>query len=285
LTGDATTPRELTLRFWGVRGSLPVPGPETVRHGGNTACVEVRCGGRLLILDAGSGLRALGDALMRERTEGQSIEADLLCSHTHLDHVCGLPFFAPLYDTGTRLRLWFGHRSRPNALKTTLSRILSNPLGPNLLPHVRAKIRYARFRPGDVLSPSAGLEIVTAALRHPGGSVGFRLEWAGKVVAYITDTEHDPEAPDSAVLRLAQGADILIYDATYTDEELAGHVGWGHSTWQEGVRLANAAAVKRLVLFHHAPSRTDGDLDQITADAKVRRPETIAAREGMELSL
>lgn len=285
MVSDAGTSRDLRLRFWGVRGSLPVPGPETVRHGGNTACVEVRCGGRLLILDAGSGLRGLGDALTRACGEGRDIEAELLLSHSHLDHVCGLPFFAPLYAPRTRLRFWFGHLPRRRTLKAAFGTILSNPLAPDLLPRVRAEMRYARFQPGGVLSPWPGLQVVTAPLRHPGGSVGYRLEWAGKAVGYISDTEHDPAAPDAAVLRLAKDADVLIYDATYTDEELTEHVGWGHSTWQEGVRIADAAGVKRLVLFHHAPSRTDGDLDRIAADAAARRPETVAARDGMEMSL
>ena len=285
MTGDASASRDVRLRFWGARGSFPAPGPETVRYGGNTACVEVRCGGRLLILDAGSGLRGLGDALMRERGEDRDIEAELLCSHIHLDHVCGLPFFAPLYDPRTKLRFWFGHLPPRRTLKAALGTVLSNPFMPDLLPRIRATVRYARFQPGDVLSPWPGLEVVTALLRHPGGSVGYRLQWAGKAVAYVTDTEHDPAAPDAAVLRLAKDADILIYDATYTDDELAEHVGWGHSTWQEGVRVAEAAGAKRLVLFHHAPSRTDSDLDRIAADAAARRPGTIVAREGMELSL
>lgn len=278
----ATRPQSLDLRFWGVRGGLPVPGPDTLRYGGNTACVEVRCGGRLLILDAGSGLRCLGDALMRE--PAVPVEAEVLCSHTHLDHVCGLPFFAPLYAPGTAVRVWGGRSCVRETLGAALAATLSDPLMPDLMPRVGAAITFAEFQPGDVLAPWPGLRVSTARLHHPGGAVGYRLEWEGGVVAYVTDTEHDPGAPDADVLRLARRADILIYDATYTDQEFPSHKGWGHSTWQEGVRLADAAGVGRLVLFHHAPSRTDAELDGIEAAAATLRPGTLAAREGMALS-
>lgn len=278
----AARPSSLRLRFWGVRGGLPVPGPDTLRYGGNTACVEVRCGGKLLILDAGSGLRCLGDALVREREA--PVEAEVLCSHTHLDHVCGLPFFAPLYLPGTVLRVWGGQPCPAETLETVLAATLSDPLMPDLLPRVAAAIQVKEFRPGDVLTPWPGLRVGTARLRHPGGAIGYRLESESGAVAYVTDTEHDPAAPDADVLRLAKGADVLIYDATYTDQEFPARKGWGHSTWQEGVRLADAAGAKRLVLFHHAPSRTDAELDGIEAAAAALRPGTVAAREGMELS-
>ena len=278
----AARPPGLSLRFWGVRGGLPAPGPDTLRYGGNTACVEVRCDGKLVILDAGSGLRCLGNALMRN--EGDAIEAEVLCSHTHLDHICGLPFFAPLYRPGTRLRIWGGKSGMPETLEAVLGATLSDPLMPDLLPRVHAQIEFLEFRPGEALAPWPGLRVSTAELHHPGSAVGYRLEWAGKAVAYVTDTEHDPAAPDAAVLGLAKEADILIYDATYTDEEFPLYKGWGHSTWQEGVRLADAAGVKRLILFHHAPSRTDIELDKIEAEAAAVRPGTLVAREGLELA-
>ncbi len=279
---SAARPPGLSLRFWGVRGGLPAPGPDTLRYGGNTACVEVRCNGRLLILDAGSGLRCLGNALMQE--EQETVAAEVLCSHTHLDHICGLPFFAPLYRAGTRLRIWGSNSGVPETLEAVLATTLSRPLMPDLLPRVHAQIDFLEFRPGDVLAPWPGLRVSTAGLRHPGSAVGYRLEWHGKTVSYVTDTEHDPAAQDADVLRLARDADILIYDATYTDEEFPLYKGWGHSTWQEGVRLADAAGAKRLVLFHHAPSRTDADLDRIEAEAAAVRPGTLAAREGAELA-
>ena len=270
----------LTVRFWGVRGSLPAPGPETLHYGGNTACVEARFDGKLLILDAGSGLRALGDALAR----GPDVEAEVFCSHAHLDHVCGLPFFTPLYTPGARLRFWGAPQGAPGGLESGLAATLSGPLMPDLLPRVRAELAFVEFQPGDVLTPWPGLRVATAGLRHPGGAVGYRLEWQGKTVAYVTDTEHDASAPDREILRLADRADILIYDATYTDAEFPEHRHWGHSTWQEGVRLANLAGAGQLVLFHHAPSRTDSELERIEAAAGALRPGTLAAREGLELS-
>jgi phosphoribosyl 1,2-cyclic phosphodiesterase len=273
---------DMRLRFWGVRGSLAAPGPATLLHGGNTACLELRCGPHLLVLDAGTGLRGLGKALA---ASGKAVTAELLLSHTHLDHILGLPFFAPVFAPETRLRLWAGHLADRGGLEAALDRSLGEPLMPDLRPHFRARLRFEDFRAGALLEPHPGLKILTAALNHPGGCTGYRVEWAGRSLAYATDTEHRPGTLDPAVLRLAQGADLLVYDATYTEAEFPEHRGWGHSTWEEAVRLAEAAGVGRLVLFHHAPGHDDEALAAIEADAAARRPGTVAAREGMEFLL
>ena len=271
----------VTLRFWGARGGIAVPGPDTLRYGGNTACIEMHCGAHLLILDAGTGLRPLGEALMRQ---GQPVDADLLLSHAHLDHIGGLGFFAPLFQPGTKLRIHGGHLPT-DALRAALATSLSPPLMPDILAVTRAEISIAALvvQASTLLQP--GLAVTLARLRHPGGAVGYRITWQRRVVAYVTDTEHVPGTPDAGVLRLAEGADLLIYDANFTEAEFPAHVGWGHSTWQEGVRIADAAGVGRLVLFHHDAGRTDAEMDAIAAAAAAARPGTIAASEGLVLTI
>jgi phosphoribosyl 1,2-cyclic phosphodiesterase len=269
---------ELLVRFWGVRGSAACPGPATMRYGGNTACVEVRCGERLIIFDAGSGLRALGLALADE-----TVDADLFLTHCHLDHVWGLPFFEPCYTPTTRLRLWAGNLLPEFTLRQTVGRLMDEPLFPGGPDLFRAQMEYRDFRCGETLQPHPGVTLRTAALNHPNSATGYRLEYAGQAVAYLTDTEHAPGTLDDNVLALARDADLMIYDSTYADEEYPANAGRGHSTWQQGVRLAETAHAKRLAIFHHAPSRDDVALDRIACEAQAARPGTIVAAEGLAL--
>jgi phosphoribosyl 1,2-cyclic phosphodiesterase len=268
----------MKLTFWATRGGIAVPGADTLRYGGNTSCVEVGVGPHRVILDAGTGLRRLGKALIGSGP----VDADLLLTHLHLDHVIGLGFFAPLLQAGTRLRIRAGVPA--GQLRDALAATLSPPLMPPLLDLARADLAFTGFAPGETFLLRPGLTVATAPLSHPGGATGYRLEADGKSVAYVTDTEHTPGIDDTNVARLARGVDVLIYDSSYTDAELPGRAGWGHSTWQQAVRVADAAGAGRLVLFHHDPDRTDSDLDAIAAAAAARRPGTIAAAEGMELT-
>lgn len=267
------------VRLWGVRGSIAAPGPETVRYGGNTSCLEVRCGGRLLIFDAGTGLRGLGAALAPDGP----VEADLFLTHTHFDHICGLPFFAPLFQSGNRLRLSAGHLQPERDLKKVLVEMMMAPLFPIPPDRFRAEVIYRDFATGDTLSPGPGITLRTAPLNHPDRATGYRIEYDGQAICYITDTEHEPGRPDANILSLIQDADIVIYDSTYTDAEFVSTRGYGHSTWEEGVRLADAAGAKTLVIFHHEPGRTDTELDEIAAAAEKIRPGTVVAREGLTL--
>jgi phosphoribosyl 1,2-cyclic phosphodiesterase len=271
---------EFLVRFWGVRGSIACPGPQTVRYGGNTSCVEVRCGQRLLVFDGGTGLRPLGNELWNQ---GRPLDIDLFYSHTHFDHIVGLPFFAPCYDAKHRIRIWAGHLQPPFDIKAVLRKMMIAPLFPIPLDIFSARIDFVDFTAGEELRPHPGIRLETAPLNHPNGATGYRIEYKGKTVAYVTDTEHPAEGRDSNVMRLIAGVDVMIYDSAYTDAEYPAHKNWGHSTWQEGVRLAETAGAHLLVLFHHDPNHDDAFMDEIAAAAAKRRPGTIVAREGMVL--
>lgn len=270
---------EYTVRFWGVRGSIACPGPDTVRYGGNTSCVEIRCGERIMVFDGGTGLRLLGNDLMREE---KPPELDLFYSHTHFDHICGLPFFAPCYDARSRIRIWAGHLNG-RGIESVLNNMMIEPLFPIPMGIFTAQLDFCDFAAGKQLKPHRGIRLATGPLNHPNGATGYRIEYGGKVVAYITDTEHHPGRLDDNVLALIHHADLMIYDATYTDAEFPQHRAWGHSTWQEGVRLADAAGVRTLVIFHHDPGHDDAFMDRIAAEAAIARPGTIVAREGLVL--
>ena len=273
---------DFQVRFWGVRGSIAAPGPATARYGGNTSSLEVRCGGRLILFDAGTGLRELGLRLVQEAP----IDADLYLTHTHFDHVCGLPFFKPFFQPQNRFRLWAGHLGGGATLQRVLREFMVAPLFPVPPEVFKATMEYRDFRPGDILPSAPGITVKTWPLNHPDGAVGYRIEFAGKSFCYITDTEHVPGTPDRNVLALMDGADVVVYDSMFTDEEYAqSFVGWGHSTWQEGTRLARLAKVKKLVLFHHDPEHDDEDLDAIAKQADAALPGTVLAREGLTLTL
>jgi len=244
--------------------------------------VEVRCGDRLVIFDAGTGLRPLGNALVRDAVQ---VQTDIFLSHCHIDHVAGLPFFAPCYSSASQIRVWAGSLLPERTLAPVARTVMSAPLFPGTAAIFKAAIEFRDFHCGEVVLPQPGIVLQTAPLNHPGGATGYRLEYDGRAIAYVTDTEHRPGELDRHVINLAHRADLLIYDCNYTDEEFAAHVGWGHSTWQEGVRIAEAAGAKRLAVFHHDPDHDDAFLDAVSAQATARHSGAIVAAEGLELSL
>jgi len=275
-----STEDQFYVRFWGVRGSIACPGPDTQRYGGNTSCLEVRCGRRLFIFDAGTGIRELGDRL----PDPAPLDADLFLTHTHFDHIVGLPFFRQAFNPANRLRIWAGHLRPQTGVETVLRSMMTPPLFPVPLDIFQARLTYHDFLAGETMEPREGVRIRTAPLNHPNRATGYRVEYRGKAICYITDTEHVVGQPDRIILDLVAGADVMVYDATYTDSEFPNYVSWGHSTWEEGVRLCQAAGVKTLAIFHHLPGRTDADLDVIDAAAARVFAGALVAREGLTLA-
>lgn len=270
---------DLTVRFLGVRGSIPTPGPEHAA-GGNTSCVEVCAGDTRIILDAGSGLRTLGNERMAHSFKGGPRHSTILLSHLHWDHVCGLPFFTPIYVPGHRVEIASG----PNGAMShdeAIRSLFKAPFFPVGFDELGGTVTTRELRANDTLQ-IGDITVTMAKLNHPDPVYGFRLEHGGQSLVYATDTEHFA-CVDPTLKKLAAGADILIYDAQYTPEEYPSKVGWGHSTWQAGADLARAAGVPQLVLFHHDPSRTDAQLAELEHAARANLPGTVAAREGMVL--
>lgn len=271
----------MVVKVWGARGSVPCPGPRTVQYGGNTSCIEVRCGGHRIVLDGGTGIRELGHAMADEPPSA----VDVLLTHFHLDHIAGLPFWGPAYTPGNSIVFRAARLQQTFGLREILHKMMSPPLFPIPLDEFRADVRFEDFACGATFEPVPGVLVETRALNHPGGACGYRISHAGRCVAYVTDTEHAAGQDDGNVLDLMRGADLVFYDATYTEEELPAHIGWGHSTWEEAVRLADIAGVSTLVLFHHDPKHEDAALDRIGVLAAKARPGTVVAREGSEFHL
>ncbi len=276
------TTERFHVKFWGVRGSIPCPGVDTVRYGGNTSCVEMLVGTERLIFDAGTGIRVLGEAL---RTE-IPLSAHLFFSHTHWDHIQGFPFFGPAFVRGNQFQIYGLPTAEGVTIQDRLSDQMLHPNFPVPLQIMQGNLQFTDLQAGQSLS-LGDIQVETALLNHPGDCLGYRVEWRGRAVVFATDTEHYPDRLDKALLHLARQADALIMDATYTDEEYyhpqQSKIGWGHSTWQAAVQLAKAAQVKQLILFHHDPAHHDEQLDAIAEAALLEFPGALLAREGMTL--
>jgi phosphoribosyl 1,2-cyclic phosphodiesterase len=270
------------ITFWGVRGSIAVAAKTHRRFGGNTPCVEVTLGDEHVILDAGTGIRPLGAELLKLDRR----KLTLLLSHTHWDHIQGFPFFAPAFDPKRSLRILAGHLPPSlGGIRTVLAGQMAEPNFPVPLEIMRGRLTFEDFSAGDAFRLQPGVKIRTARLNHPNGATGYRIEHGGAAVCYVTDTEHVLGNLDESILGLIDGADLLIYDSTYTDEEFPSKIGWGHSTWQEAVRLAKAADVRRLAIFHHEPDHDDGFMQAVAVKAKKAFAASFVAREGQEVDV
>ncbi len=271
----------MNIRFWGVRGSIASPGHDTASVGGNTSCVEVMCGKTRIVLDAGTGLRALGNHLISSGNHNP-IEMTLLLSHYHWDHIQGLPFFVPVYMKDTQITI-VGGSNGVMTVRETLERQMSAPVFPVRLEEVGARINTREVKLGETFDVGEA-KVRVARGNHPGGVVAYRIEHEGKSVVYATDTEHYA-CVDPALRSLCEGADVLIYDSQYTPEEYKTKAGWGHSTYVAGADLAHAAGVGQYVLYHHDPMRSDAGVLEIESYARSLFRASVAAREGLSIDL
>jgi phosphoribosyl 1,2-cyclic phosphodiesterase len=279
-----------TLRCWGTRGSIPSPGPQTQRYGGNTTCFEVRRGEHRLILDAGSGIRLLGLDLLRTGGTFHHI----FLTHFHWDHIQGFPFFPPLYRPEVELKI-----VAPRQGNIDVRSLFAGQMGPIYFPVpfslVAARMSFDHV--GEAAWEVDGMVLRALRVRHPSNVVGYRVEVGSRVICFVPDNEVEGEGYDVGgawrreLLDFVRGADILLHDAMYTDQEYEKRRGWGHSTFRQAVRLAEEAEVRRLLFFHHDPERSDEELDAIVSrvrDEALARGCSVpmeAAAEGFDFSL
>lgn len=272
----------MQVTFWGVRGSIACPAKTHLRYGGNTSCVEISAGEERFIFDAGTGIRQLGNNFLREGRRSGTI----LLSHTHWDHIQGFPFFAPAFDPSRSFRILAGHLPKETGgIRSVLAGQMAEPTFPVPLDIMRGKLEFEDFIAGDSFNLSSTVKVRTTFLNHPNAATAYRIEAGGRSVCYVTDTEHVVGQPDQRVLDLVEGTDLLIYDSTYTDEEFKLKIGWGHSTWQEAVRLSRAANVRRLAIFHHEPDHDDTFMRNVEMEARAVFPNSFVAREGQVVNV
>jgi phosphoribosyl 1,2-cyclic phosphodiesterase len=306
----------IKVRLWGVRGSIPCPGPDTVRYGGNTACLELRFGekNRLVIVDSGSGVRDLGNMLLKTDLPKGPIKTEIFFTHTHWDHIMGFPFFTPIYIPKTELTIYGPVTYEEDTLDKIIGEQLRYRYFPVRQDELAAKIKYVALKESK-LDIGDGIHVTTKYLNHPVLCLGYRFECGGKAFCTLFDTEPfrnvfaaDPSSPDydeeaaregelaarqenEKIMRFMYGADLIIHDTQYTHKEyLAGKVGWGHTSFEDAINAAHKAKVKKMVCFHHDPMRKDDELDALLDKyqkqiAGKSRLQIVGAREGMEFEL
>ncbi|MBV9608313.1 MAG: MBL fold metallo-hydrolase [Acidobacteria bacterium] len=290
-----TAEDQVAVRFWGTRGSIATPGPKTLRYGGNTACVEVRLGPHLVVLDCGTGIRELGIALGRE-FNGKPLTAHILLSHTHWDHIQGFPFFVPAYAPQNVLTIC-GMPPEGKKLEGVFRVQMAEEFFPVPLPHLRATVQFCEL-PGSLEIGDAHISAVP--VNHPGEAIGYRLEYKGRSIVYVTDHEPycrvDGETAENRRLerdlaRFTRNADLYIREAQYTDEEYAERRGWGHSTFSDALVAARDACAQAMVIMHHDPMHDDDCLDRLLNDCRAQaetmqlRTKVDFAYEGLEYHL
>ena len=281
-----SAPPGLTATCWGTRGSIPTPGPSTLRYGGNTSCLEVQAGGRRYVFDAGTGIRALSRRLAGDGP----VEAEIFLTHFHWDHIQGFPFCIQLYDADTRVRV-HGPPQEGADVASVLAGMMAPAYFPVPLDALAAEVEFA-----DVDSrpwTDGTVEVAALAVCHPGYTCGYRLRSGGAALAYVPDNELGQATPElyRQMVDLCAGVDLLVHDAMYRDDEYTRYRGWGHSSVGDAVRLAQDAGARRLLLFHHSPERSDDELDGIIGNLRRERADrgcslqVDAAAEGVALAL
>ena len=269
------------VKIWGARGSIPVASPDHMKFGGSTACVELDINGHKVIIDAGSGIRELGMEIMEKGIAC----AHLLISHGHYDHVMGLPFFYPVYKTDMQLDIWSGHTNGNPCTRNIIAGFMQEPYLPVNLDLMHANMVFHDIKEAEQIDLGNGISATTCSTNHPGGCLAWRVTDGSKSVVYWSDHEHGDKSIDDKLTAFSKDADILLYDAMYTDKEYPSKVGFGHSTWRKACEFAASAKAKQLLLFHHSPERTDRQMEAIEADAAKIFPGTRAAHEGQIIKL
>ena len=284
----------MKLRFWGVRGSIPTPGPQTARYGGNTSCIEISSGDQVVVFDCGTGARNLGLKLLAEPPAGRQL--DLIFTHLHVDHVFGFPFFGPIFAPSWKLNVFVPTYS-PDEARGLLARFLNGINHPLRLHEIPAQIKYSNVHPGRPLERGA-VTVHPVRLNHPGGALGYRVSDGRSAVVYLTDTAplarvgeglRSGKVPPTAERRVVDamaGADVVVMDTMFSWEEYLEKMTWGHSYPEYALALAKAAGVRHLVLFHHSPDASDDELDVLASRwADHREPRVSLAREGLTVDL
>ncbi len=274
----------MRIRFWGVRGTIPVPGRETVKYGGNTSCLDILTSDQqLIIIDAGTGIRNLGHVLQEEFQ--RRVTGTILLSHTHWDHIQGLPFFEPLLSRNNRFVL-YGLKRVGKPLKDIIAGQFFEPYLPFAYRSLRANLNVVEVNAGDTIPIGENTFVTVGDLNHPGGSLGFRIVDNDVSFAYCCDTGHLETGFSQSIMELAQDVDLLIHDAHFASDELSrSFPDWGHSSWVEAVRLAKAANAGALGLFHYSPDLADEQIDRIRDEARAHFSRTIMSREGLVIQL
>lgn len=262
---------EIEVCFRGVRGGIPCPGPATTRYGGNTACVELRLGDHTVIFDAGSGIRGLGRALDKRAP----VVADIFFSQTTFERIAGFPFFSAAYDRRNRFRVWAGHLPPGQGIRDAFAGLMAEPIFPVPIEVMEATLEFIEFRAGETIEPAPGLRVLTAALNRSVAVTGYRVEWNGKSVCYLSDLMAAPDGDEAAAVALLAGADLAILNQ-------AGD-GADGADWRSAARLCETAGATTTVVFHHSANNDDDAMDAIAAEAEALRPGIVIAREGMIL--
>lgn len=267
---------DFSIKYWGVRGSIPVPGPSTVRYGGNTSCLEVLTPAGSIIVDGGTGLRKLGAEFKTPA------EIHMIFTHLHWDHIQGFPFFGPIYQKDYTIHIYSGHKADVS-LESVLEGQMQEPNFPVDLSKLPAKLTFNEIPLGETFKLS-GIQVETIALNHPNGAMGLRFTHEGKSFVHLTDHEHGAEF-EQPLLAFCKDADVLSMDTMFTPDEYPKFKGWGHSSWLHACEIARTSGIKQLVLFHHDPRHSDDEMDAIGANARKEFANTVVAKEGLVVTV